>query len=119
MRQELTQEQMEDVAELTVYPGFKLLLEAVQSEIDATAQDMMEDTHGADVKLLPYWKALNRIFFILKINPEKIKEELESYRRVVLDETMQDFISKMPSYQMLGQMKKYIQEQNKREENNI
>ncbi len=102
----LTIDQLEDIAYLKEEKAFKIVLKALEEEIEYTSEIMTSFDDNIDVKILPYWKALKKILFILTTYPETVAQELENYRKDLLEKGMEDILLRKPSAALLSALKK-------------
>lgn len=111
----LEYEQMEDIIALKDSSAYKNVTDLIKAEIDFTAQDMQTLDSNLDVKLLPYWKALNKVYFLLSTAPESIREELENYRKNIIGVNAMDSFMHKPTPELLTALKKHYETLKKQE----
>lgn len=100
-----TLEQLEDIAILKESFAYKEILKQLKEEIEYTSVCMEQFEHNIDIKLLPYWKSLKKIVFLLETYPETVAHELQEYRNNLLKDGMEDILMRKPSPQQLRALK--------------
>lgn len=68
----LSVEQLESIASLSYDPGFILLLDAIQAQIDDVTVVLHEAPVGMETQILARWRALREIYATLKTMPEEL-----------------------------------------------
>lgn len=80
----LTTKDKQTIAALTSHPGYKLLLEAIQAEIDYLQDELQEsDSETTDKRLVDKWRALRKTLIILKFKPQEIAEDLDQEKEEI------------------------------------
>lgn len=73
----LTITEMEQIARLTQEPGYHLLLDALQAQVDDIAEELDKSNGGKEeLRLLSLWKAARRTLAVLKYHPQYLFDEL-------------------------------------------
>lgn len=116
----LTMDQMEDISYLRNESSYKEILKVLDTEVDYVASCMETFDNNLDVKLLPYWKALRKISFLLKMYPETIAEELRKYRQALIDSQTEDILLRRPTKDQLDYLRHFYEQKLKQtqQENN-
>lgn len=74
---------MEAIADLLNHPGYPLLLEHVQRDIDDLADRIeISASHDADRDLLGQWKAMRKVLRTLKETPVLMISAAEDQRKI-------------------------------------
>lgn len=79
---QLTLQQIEQIAALEYDPGFILLLDALQAQIDDVAVRLDEAGADEESQLLALWRAMRQIFATLKRTPEEFGFQLSEKREI-------------------------------------
>ena len=78
MTKMLTGKDKEAIAALVSHPGYLLLTEAIQAEVDDLSDRLQEsDSFTKDRRLLNIWRGLRQVLEILKIKPQEIMQEVD------------------------------------------
>lgn len=78
----LSFQQYEHVAALHYDPGFALLLDAIQAQVDHAASKLHEADAHEELSLLARWRALREILATLRTTPEEFALILAQEREI-------------------------------------
>ena len=101
--------EMKVIDELRYNSAYKLILDAVQAEID-NCEVAME---SGDTNVFHFWRALRRVLFILSNYPERIHDELVKEKERLGEMAFDEIAMKMPSSQQLKVLKEYYDRKKK------
>ncbi len=84
------------LAELKDHPGYTLLIDRVQAELDTLQQEFLVPGTPVNTEMVLYWRGLSRILAIFKVIPDQMQQEFKILRDNMQFNAVQEHLETAP-----------------------
>lgn len=104
----LQDQEVLEIASLKESIGYKLVLDRIQCELDILQQEILDSSTAVNQEQVLFWRALYKIYYVLKVTPDQMGEEMKRLRTDMQFNHEQSQLQQVPKEYMELLVKEYL-----------